>query len=215
MAQGDQSVQVVVFDPHVAVRAGLRVLLEGPSVRIVGETGLQDEFYGMITAGSQRVYILGFSVAAVPECVAMIEGVLQRDGDAQILVYATYEAPELVSEIYEAGAKGYVLKTADPEVLRNGVVRVADGEHYFMPGMADQIALYHTTGITQQHPRTLLSPEELKIFIMLANKTPIPQIAGSLSISEKSVRNRAVTIRHKLSISRDNFTKHARYHKLI
>jgi len=215
MGQEGHMAQIVVFDPHVAVRAGLRILLEGPDIQIVAEAGSQDELFGTITAGSQRVYVLGFSVSAVPECVAMTEAVLQRDGDAQILVYATYEAPELVSEIYEAGAKGYVLKTAEPEVLRSGVLRVAEGEHYFMPGMADQIALYHTTGITQQHPRTLLSPEELKIFIMLANKMPIPDIAGSLSISEKSVRNRAVTIRHKLSISRDNFTKHARYHKLI
>lgn len=94
------------------------------------------------------------------------------------------------------------------------LITVAEGQTYFMPGFAEKLALYHTSG-AKRDPRQVLTQRELVIFAMLAEGRTPSEIAEKLGLSSKSVSNRAFTIRRKLGIDRSDFLRLALEYHLI
>ena len=122
--------------------------------------------------------------------------VLTRVPDQKILIFSMHEDMVFVNRAFQAGAKGYVTKSAAPEVLIDAVRQVATGKLYLSSEMAQLIAAQTMPGGEQSID--LLSGREFEIFRLLVQGQSLNEISEALHISYKTVANYQSNIRQKL-----------------
>lgn len=206
-------IRVFIADDHAALREGVRAILEHKGFQIAGEAGNVEDILAHVGDPHIDVWVLDLSMGET-RGTAVIDLMRNRKKDLKIVVYTMRESLATVSAVYEAGAKAFVAKSAEPRILVEAIRTVAEGQTYFMPGFAEKLALYHTSG-AKLDPRQVLTQRELVIFTMLAEGRTPSEIAEKLGLSSKSVSNRAFTIRHKLGIDRSDFLRLALEYHLI
>lgn len=208
------SPKVFVCDDHVAVRRGIRAILDETDMALVGEADTVQDTLAHATEPGIDVFIVGLNLGEA-RGVTLLDLLRERNGALRMLVYSANDDIPIVSAAYEHGARGYVTKSAQADLLIEAIRAIAAGKTYFMPGVAEELAIYHTSGAREEDPRQRLNERELSIFVMLAEGFDHAEIGQHLGITEKTVANRAVTIRHKLGIRREDFTSYAANHQLI
>jgi DNA-binding NarL/FixJ family response regulator len=108
--------------------------------------------------------------------------------DLPVLVITLHREPTMVRSVMEAGARGYVLKTAEPTQLREAVCAVADGKRYIQSGL---ILSEVTSG-----PR--LSIAEIEILQLASRGLDLREVRSRLKMSPPSFRSRERSICRKL-----------------
>ncbi|MGK5631037.1 LuxR C-terminal-related transcriptional regulator [Streptomyces sp. URMC 123] len=105
-----------------------------------------------------------------------------------LLVLATSSRPGLLRRAFDARAKGYVNKDADPQRLVDGIRQVAAGERFIDESLAFDFL---------QAAEMPLTPRELSVLSLAAEGATIAEIAGSLHLSHGTVRNYMASITRK------------------
>jgi two-component system, NarL family, invasion response regulator UvrY len=103
------------------------------------------------------------------------------------------------SRALQAGARGYVTKSAAPEVLIEAVRLVAAGKLYISQEMAQELALQMIPG--RETPIDALSAREFEVFRLLVAGHTLQEISEIMHLSYKTVANYQSSIRQKLDVS--------------
>lgn len=212
MSDEARPIDVFIFERHVAVREGVKAMLNGSPLNVVSESASIDDLTERLESIDVGVMLVGDSSADV--VLDALDAIIDHNADASIVVYCGDDTTETIRAFYEHGARGFVNSAAGREFVLEALQQVAGGEYFFMPGHAERLLIAQFRGATD--PFEVLTPGEMKLYVKLAEeKESIQQIAADLGLTEKAVRNRSVTIRHKLGIPRKQFARYARKHKLI
>ena len=99
---------------------------------------------------------------------------------------------------FQAGARGYVTKASAPDTLVEAVHRVAAGERYIGPDMAQTIALQSIGG--DEGVFDTLSAREFEVMRLILAGASLSEIAAQLRLSYKTVANQQSLIRQKLGV---------------
>ena len=194
--------KVFICDDHFSVRLGLKDYLGEFGVEVVGEAATSDECLLNCLKKSPEVIIVDLKLDK-PNGLQLIEEILKKDSDAKVLVYSMENNIHTIKKAYNAGAMGYVTKSMDSEHLLDAVHKIVSGEVYFMEGMAQKLALMHRQ--KDNNPSELLNETELEIFKMVASGISIEETARRLDYNARSVTNKLVDIRKKLSCTNTEF----------
>lgn len=203
MSQQPRPIRVLLVDDHPVVRTGLRAVLEGfGDVEVVGEAADGAEALEMVSAAQQQT---GPNLERIDVVVMDIEmpgldGItttqrLQAQHGPPVLILTTYNTQADVLAAVEAGAKGYLLKDAEPEKLRQAILDTAAGKST----VSSEVAAHLMTGV--QHPRETLSVREIELLKLMATGATNKQLAQSLYISEATVKTHLVHIYRKLNVT--------------
>lgn len=203
MSQQPRPIRVLLVDDHPVVRTGLRAVLEGfGDVEVVGEAANGAEALEMVSAAQQQT---GPNLERIDVVVMDIEmpgldGIittqrLQAQHGPPVLILTTYNTQADVLAAVEAGAKGYLLKDAEPEKLRQAILDTAAGKST----VSSEVAAHLMTGV--QHPRETLSVREIELLKLMATGATNKQLAQSLFISEATVKTHLVHIYRKLNVT--------------
>ncbi|MDQ3564159.1 MAG: response regulator transcription factor [Pseudomonadota bacterium] len=125
-----------------------------------------------------------------------IRRIRARFAESAVVVFTMHDDPMIATRALKAGAAAFVTKTSAPRDLVEAVRRAGQGECYLSQDIAQAIALCSLD--TQKSALTALTAREFEIFRMLAEGKACAQIAGSLSLSPKSVSNYSLRIKQKL-----------------
>jgi DNA-binding NarL/FixJ family response regulator len=119
-----------------------------------------------------------------------------------ILVVTMFEDDHVFVAI-RAGARGYLLKDAEPEEAVRAIRAISNGEAIFSPGIAERVMHYFAiqTEETADHPFPELTPREQDILTLLAKGYTNRAIAEQLCLSEKTIRNQVSAIYGKLQVA--------------
>jgi two-component system invasion response regulator UvrY len=101
----------------------------------------------------------------------------------------------------EAGAKGYITKSSAPETLVEAVKKVAGGETYVEPEIAQKLLVQTITGKDASTDLNSLSAREFDVFCLLAKGYTTREVADELRLSYKTVGNYTTLIKNKLNVS--------------
>ena len=112
-----------------------------------------------------------------------------------LLVLSMHNDSILAGQAIQAGARGYVTKDCDPELLIQAMRTVAAGGQYIDPALIDHLDIGGG-----QPPHEKLSNREMEIFMLLVNGHTVTSIAEQLVISIKTVSAHKVNLMHKLGI---------------
>lgn len=196
------SVKILLADDHKIVRDGLRALLERqPGYEVAGE------------AENGRA-ILRLARETPADVVIMDVGMPDLNGidatrqlkssvpEIRVIALSMHSDKRFVSEMFRAGASGYMLKDSAFEELSRALDVVLGGQIYLSPEITGSIIQDYVSQSTTEDtsPFAVLSPREREVFQLLAEGKPSKQIATQLGVSVKTVDTHRQQIMQKLNV---------------
>jgi len=195
------TLRVVIADDHPVYREGLAGLIDT-------ETGL--DVVGQATDGAEAVDLV---MTLHPDLLVLDLEMPEHDGmsallevaanapDTAVLVLTMYGNDDAVFEAMKAGARGYLVKSADPEQVLRAIRTVADGGVVLSAALGARMADWFTT-LQQEHgPLSQLTPREREVLNLMCQGRDNTAIASALGISPKTVRNVVSSIFTKLGVA--------------
>ena len=119
--------------------------------------------------------------------------------DMRVLVFSGHENPMLVREMLEAGAHGFVEKTAGLVEFKKGLETVGNGGTYFGPAVAALLRNVVANPTSSSAP-DFLTDREREILQLVAESNSTKEIAAKLGISVKTVDNHRTNLMRKLNL---------------
>ena len=196
-----QNIRVMIADDHAVVREGIRtVLASTPDFEVVGEAANGTEALATALEVEPDVLVLDLTMPGMSglEVAAKVRSERESIG---VLILSMHDHPEYVLEAVRAGARGYVLKDAQPDELRAAVRAVHEGREYFHPNAAMQLntALREESDAARRRSRAdQLTKREREVLVRIARGFTNKDIAAELGISPRTVETHRDSLARKL-----------------
>jgi len=134
----------------------------------------------------------------------LVRDLVARVPKLKVLVFSGHEEALYASRVLEAGALGYLRKTAKPEVVTEAVRKVLQGEVYLSPEMISRSLMNKASGRAKPASGSALdtlSDRELQVFELIGQGFETKQIAEQLTLDVKTVETYRARIKEKLSLT--------------
>ena len=180
--------------------SGLVEMLDGVEVVGVGYDG--EEAIALCRREEPDVVLMDISMPKMDGISATRE-IRTLLPQTAVIILTAHEEDEQVFEGIKAGAQGYLLKDAELEDLSRAIRTVHAGDTIIAPELAQKMLATFQSGKLSARSSSLVPPlteRELEVIRALAQGKSDRQIATSLGISEKTVRNHTSNIYRKLHI---------------
>lgn len=120
--------------------------------------------------------------------------------DTRVLIFSGYQTPGLVRELLQAGAHGFVEKSAPLTELKKGIEIVSSGGSYFGPEVALLLRDAMADPRSSDSGINILTKREREILQLIAESNSTREIAAKLSISVKTAENHRTNLMRKLDL---------------
>ncbi len=200
MAVDTAAVRVLIADDQTLFRSGLaRLLGEDPRLNICGQAADGNEAVAKSTALKPDVILMDLKMPGMDGVEATAK-IVAAQPNTKVLILTTFDTDSFVLQALKAGASGYVLKDAEPAAIASSILTVMSGERVMAGRVATRVLDMLTGASTPKEFYDGLTGREIEILKLIATGKPNKQIAYSLKISEKTVRNHISHIYEKLEI---------------
>ena len=198
-------IRVILADDHAVVRAGIRQFLErAKDIEVVAEAddGLQAQELILEPKPDVAVLDIQMPKATGIEVTRWVRANASEAGVARtgILILTAYNDDPYVIAVLQAGANGYVLKTASPVEIIQAVRDVNEGKSAIQQAIAQKIVAF----VTQQKNETpveALTDREMEVLAALSKGMTNKAIATQLGISDRTVQGHIAHIFNKMGVS--------------
>jgi DNA-binding NarL/FixJ family response regulator len=197
----DEPIRIVLADDHPVYRDGLAGLLSATTdLTVVGQAATGFQAVALAESLTPDVVILDLNM---PELngVDAARRIVGAAPHTAVLILTMYDDDALVFQAIQAGARGYVLKSADPGTVLAAIRSVAHGEAIFGAALAQRLAAWFSAMPGGRGPFVQLSPREHEALELIARGWGNPAIAQRMSVSPKTVRNLVSNIFSKLQVA--------------
>ncbi len=191
--------KILIVDDHPIVRAGLRRLLANDSEFELREAATGKEALAVFRLYRPDLVILDLNLPGVGGLELIKRFTLEKT-DARIIVLSMHDDPLYALRALQTGASGYVSKNAPPTQILEAIGRVADGQTFVSPELAQELAVLNVRA--PAHPLADLSRRDLEVLRLLGEGRSLQQIADSLGLSYKTIANNCGQMRAKLGVRR-------------
>ena len=202
-----EKIKVLIVDDHTLFRRGIADVLSGQDdIEVVGEA--VDGLDGIEKARQLKPDLIVMDLN-MPRCSGLeaIQALQAEMPGTNVLVLTVSEMEEDLFASVKYGAKGYLLKKAEPDELRQAIYHVARGESIVSPLMATKLLTEFqglSFGAAKKHvdePSTELSPREGEVLQLVAKGATNREIGEALFISENTVKTHLQNIMEKLHLA--------------
>jgi len=196
-------IRVLLADDHAVVRSGLRALLSGePDVQVVGEASTGREAVAKAEALRPDVAVMDISMPDMDGLEAT-RAIRQRGLPTQVVVLTVHADDEYLLRALDAGACGYVVKSASDTDLLQAIRLAAQGQVFLYPSAVRRVLSHYvqSRGQRKRLPEQLSGREQEVLRLTAAGYTN-QEIAQELGISPKTVDTSRQRIMEKLGLER-------------
>ncbi len=184
---------IVVADDHPLVLAGVSAIFDGTAdLRVVAQARGVESAVQAWEQWRPSVGLFDLRMAD-GDAVGAITRIRTFDPGALILVMSSYDNDEEVYRVIKSGARGYILKDDEPEIIVGAIRTVLAGKTYLAPHVAGKLA----TRISEN----TLSEREAQILTLVAEGRSNDDIARTLHISESTVKYHLRNAYSKLGVT--------------
>ncbi|MHB0956107.1 MAG: response regulator [Pirellulaceae bacterium] len=194
------SIKLLIADDHEVVRCGLRSLMAGTDIEIVGEATTGDQAIQMALESKPDVVLLDIRMPGGDGLNVLGRLKLESPGIA-VLMLSTYDNPTYVARAVALGAAGYVLKGTDRAGLLEAIRKVAAGESAWTRDELRRVTGALATPRLNADVEVPLTQRESEVLRQLALGLTNKEIAQALHISYETVKEHVQHILRKVGVS--------------
>ena len=218
-----EPIRVLIADDHALLREGLRHVLEmEDDIEVVGEAADGVDVVGKCRELQPDIVLMDVSMPGGGGLEATHK-IKQQWPHIEVVILTVHDDQQYVADLINAGAKGYILKDSKAcfaQVLR----RVHDGEPFLEPNLKAKLfqrlqesrEKAPVAATAETDPKVRLTPRELQVLELIVDGKTNKEIADTLIISEKTVKNHVTNLLKKLNLSdRTQAAVYALRHNLV
>jgi DNA-binding NarL/FixJ family response regulator len=193
-------IRVVLADDHAVVRKGIREFLTEPGdIEIMAEVSDGDEAIQLIDQLRPDVAVLDIQMPK-RSGIDVCRYVRAQHWPIGLLVLTAYDDDPYVLAVLQAGANGYVLKTADADDIIQAVRDVYEGKSVLDPVIARKL-MTQLSGPLADRPIESLTPREMDVLKLAAHGYTNKAIGAQLNVSDRTVQGHLANIFGKLHVT--------------
>lgn len=191
--------KVVLADDHPVVREGVAsVLMKDSTFRIVAEAATAEAAVAEVVRHRPHVLVIDVRLGeldGIDACARVISEV----PSTRVLVLTRFAHESVMIRSFAAGARGFLIKESDPDVLRQAVRVVAEGGTYVDPKIAGKLVDVATKGRRAKGPYGL-TLMEMRVLEHLPKGLSNREIAAELNVAAETVKTHVRSILQKLQV---------------
>ncbi|MBE0466541.1 MAG: response regulator transcription factor [Candidatus Desulforudis sp.] len=193
---------VLIVDDHALIREGLRKVLSlERQINVVGEAATGEEAVDLIAAHPVDVVLLDINLPGM-NGMETCRAIKRDHPDTEVIALTIHDQDEYLFEMIRSGVSGYLLKDINPELLVDTILRVAEGESFIPPAlMAKVMAEFGRLTGAPRPQFEQLTQREVEVLRLVAAAKSNREIAQTLYISEKTVKNHLTNIFQKIEVN--------------
>jgi DNA-binding NarL/FixJ family response regulator len=198
-------IRIVLADDHAMLRQGTTELLRRePDLDVIGEAADGAEAIALACQLRPDVVIMDIRMPGMSGIEATRQ-LRDRLPDVRVLVLSAHDDDQYVFSLLQAGARGYLLKSAPVSELVRAIRQVHDGEAPLDASITRKIVLRMSgepAGLAGEFlPVESLTPRELEVLKLLAQGLSNRAIGEALSISDRTVQAHCTNIFSKMHVA--------------
>ncbi|MBZ8140492.1 DNA-binding response regulator [Rubrivivax gelatinosus] len=191
-------IRLLIADDHPVVREGYRRLLEqAGGIEVVAEAGDADTADAAWAVFAPELLVTDLAMPGGG--LELIRRVRLRSPAAAVLVFSMHDGEAMVRRALAAGARGYLSKSAAPELLVDAVRALHAGRSWLDPGLPP--GWLRRDPLSEGERLSSLSAREFEVFRLLAAGCSAADCALALGLSAKTVSNHQTVIKDKLGVA--------------
>lgn len=195
------SIKVMLADDHVLMREGIKQLLEfDGSIEVVEEAGDGEECLEKLLTSEPQVLLLDINMPKI-NGIEVLKEIKRRNLNVKVLILTVHNEVEYLLKAADIGVDGYILKESESAELKKAIYTVIQGENYIQPRLIPELNSRLVARDADKDKVKLLTQRELEVLIQVANGMINKEIATSLNISERTVKNHISNIFKKIDVS--------------
>ena len=181
--------RILLADDHPLTRSGLAAWLEAEEgVELVGQAADGESAWTMLLETQPDLALLDIEMPN-GSGIEIAERIMKRKLPTNVLMLTAYSAQQYVMASVRAGAKGFILKSAPFDQLRQAIADTSRGIFYLDPSVSL---------VSDEAPAEELSEREKEVLILTAQGLPSSETARLLSITKRTVAAHLTSIYAKL-----------------
>ena len=201
-AQSTAKKRIVIVDDHPMLRTGLAKLInDDPALSVAGEAATGLEALQLVAAEVPDLVVADLSLPD-KDGLTMLKELLECVPSLPVLVLSIHDERTYAERVLRIGGRGYIMKIASGQQIKEALFHVLAGEIYLSPAMHQ--TMLNRLSAAPKHDGTFgvncLTDRELQIYRQIGQGFKSNEIAGQLSISAKTVEAHCANIRAKLAL---------------
>lgn len=196
-------IRVVIADDHAVVRRGLAGLIESSGdLEVVGTARDGSEAVALVREHRPDVAVMDLQMPVL-DGVEATRAIVAEQAGTEVLVLTSFSDHARIDAAIEAGAVGYLLKDAEPEVLLDGIRAVARGESPLDPRAARRLLSRAASPVGSGSGAVTaeLSPRETEVLRLVVDGLLNKQIASRLGITERTVKAHLTSAYQRIGVA--------------
>ena len=187
------TVTVVIVDDHFVVRSGIAASLElDESIKVVAEVERGEDAVSAYRQFRPRVVLMDLQLPGISG-IAATAALRADDAHARVLIFSTFARDDEIQAALDAGALGYLQKSATRNELLAAIRTVAQGNRTLPPEINRRLSALRLG--------PAITPREREILALIANGRANKEIAGLLEVSEDTIKRHVSHILEKLDVN--------------
>lgn len=201
-------IKVAIADDHTIIREGLRdLLLREQDIVIVGEAKNGIEAIELIVNGKPDVILLDVNMPFNDDFEVLVK-IRDYNYDVKVILFTMHKDVEVLIKAIEIGIRGYVLKDSSIQTIIHAIRKIQNGEIFIEPSMVKYLfEEYEPRGEKPKEKNKKLvnnlfelTIREIEVLGLIVKGFLNKEIAGSLCISEKTVKSHVSHILRKMNV---------------
>ncbi len=195
------SISIVIADDHAMMREGIKKLLEyDGTIKVIAEAADGNECLKILDNIHPDILLLDINMP-IKNGIEVLKEIRQKDKELKVLILTVHNEVEYLVKAVDIGVNGYILKDSESSELKKAIFAIISGENFIQP---DLIPLLNARLIKRDHDLEkieALTKREREVLIQVAKGMFNKEIADSLLISERTVKNHMSSIFRKIDVS--------------
>lgn len=195
-----KNVRILIADDHDIVRAGVRLLIERqPGWEVCGEAANGREAVALAEKFRPDVVVLDMTMPELNGLEATRQ-IKRRLPEVEVVMLTAHESEDLVHQVFDAGARSYILKTEVVEHLVSAIRSACEHKPFFTGKVSQVVFARYLDRGKDDLKDSRLTARERELVQILAEGSSNKEAASRLGISVKTVETHRATIMRKLNL---------------
>lgn len=195
------SIKVMLADDHVLMREGIRQLLEfDGTISVIAEASNGVECMEQLLTVYPDILLLDINMP-VMNGIEVLKEIKKKKVSVKVLILTVHNEIEYLLKAVDIGVDGYIMKDVESAELKNAINCIMQGDTYIQPSLVPALNSRLVSRDVDKEKINSLTKRELEVLIEVANGMFNKEIATSLNISERTVKNHISNIFKKIDVS--------------